>query len=44
ALQHLKIYLIGSFAMAFIASFLFGFIGYVTLFLLEKKKMVVDNG
>ncbi len=41
-LQHLKTYLVGSFALALIAAVLFGSIGYAVL--IAKQKITVDNG
>lgn len=44
ALQHLKVYIIGSFALAILMSLLFGVVGYGILKFMKRKKMAMDNG
>lgn len=44
ALQHLKVYVIGSFALAILTSLSFGVIGYGILMFMKRKKMAIDNG
>ncbi|WP_149303876.1 DUF2062 domain-containing protein [Pareuzebyella sediminis] len=44
ALQHLKVYVIGSFALAILMSLLFGITGYVILMFMKRKKMAINNG
>ena len=42
-LEHLKIYLIGSFALAIIGAIVFGLIGYIFFNFFNKKKIALQN-
>ncbi len=44
ALKHLKTYIIGSFVLATITSIVFGFVGYVILVFMAKRKIAINNG
>ena len=42
-LKHLKIYIIGSFALATVSAILTGMVSYIILFIIQKKKVRVSN-